>query len=463
MLTEKKNIDQLFHDKLESYEKAPPLYVWKNIQGNLDHRKKVRRFTLLRSAGIAAAIVLAFLAGWMMTRTSHFPIREQIIAEKNNPNPHKTIDSQEDNLQRPLEEDITQKASTPTTALTTLGTFAPSIKSLNQETINDVKSQEKEIVLFETEEDFLNQFKPESEVLDQLGNWIKSFNSDNNTKENTTDEEATRKKETDRETQPILHIEQNQTASAQKVKPFDKKGKWSLKAEVSPLFTGEDNRNNSLIGLSRTDSKSENTFSAGMVAAYQINERLSVKSGIIYSKIKQSTSNIPSMLLTANNFYSGSSNPAMQDMLAGSAFLSKVTPINLDQLNAMNPPKPFSTSDIKQTIGYVEIPVTATYKIIDRKIDLGLSGGVSANVLVGNNASLNENGIRIASGETANLRDMVYSGTAGIELSYDINDKISVTVEPRVKRYINSISKNEAINFKPYQVGVYTGISYKFN
>lgn len=463
MLTEKKNIDQLFHDKLESYEKAPPLYVWKNIQGTLDNRKKALRFTLLRGIGIAAAIVLAFLAGWMMTRTSTLPNRELVVAEKNNTNPLKTVDAPENNLPLPVDGVKAQEATSPAIALKTLGTFAPSIKSLRQETISDNSSQEKEMVLFETEEDFLNKFKTETEVLDKLGNWIKSFNPDNEEKESIADGEVTREKDAKTDPQLTIHIAQNQPATVQKEKLVNKKGKWSLKAEVSPLFTGEENKSNSLIGLSRTDTKSENTFSAGMVAAYRINERLSVKSGIIYSKIKQSTNNIPSMLLTASNFYSNRSNPEMQDMLAGSAFLSKVSPINLDPLNAMNPPRPYSTSDIKQTIGYIEIPVTATYKIIDRKIDLGLSGGVSANILVGNNASLNENGIRIASGETANLRDMVYSGTAGIELSYDINDKISVTVEPRIKRYINSVSKIDAINFKPYQVGVYTGISYKFN
>ena len=77
MLTNKKNIDQLFQEKLGDCEKNPPFYLWKNIQGNLDQQRKIKRLAWFRRAAVAAVVVMAFLAGWMMTQTPSLPEQQQ--------------------------------------------------------------------------------------------------------------------------------------------------------------------------------------------------------------------------------------------------------------------------------------------------------------------------------------------------------------------------------------------------
>ena len=110
-----------------------------------------------------------------------------------------------------------------------------------------------------------------------------------------------------------------------------------------------------------------------------------------------------------------------------------------------------------------QIPVQATYKLIDRKIAVGLTGGISTNILVGNKAILSENGEQISTGETANMRNVVYSGSVGFEVGYEITNRITLTVEPRLKHFINSISSNKSVNYKPSQMAIVTGLTYSFN
>ena len=118
---------------------------------------------------------------------------------------------------------------------------------------------------------------------------------------------------------------------------------------------------------------------------------------------------------------------------------------------------------LKQTIDFVEIPLRATYKLIRSKLNIGLTGGLSAGMLLQNKAILSGNGNYIGTGETSNLRNMVYSGTAGLEFGYVITNRITFTVEPRLKHYLSSLNANNSVNFKPNQLEISTGLTYSFN
>ena len=74
-----------------------------------------------------------------------------------------------------------------------------------------------------------------------------------------------------------------------------------------------------------------------------------------------------------------------------------------------------------------------------------------------------ENGEKISTGETSNMRNIVYSTAVGLEIGYAITNRITLTVEPRLKQFINSISTNKSVNYKPSQVAIVTGLTYSFN
>ena len=120
-------------------------------------------------------------------------------------------------------------------------------------------------------------------------------------------------------------------------------------------------------------------------------------------------------------------------------------------------------SDVSQDFKYLEVPIQATYKLIDQKqLSVGLTGGISTNFLIGNLASITQNGIKLSQGNTDNLRNVLYSGSAGIELGYDLGKNLVLTVEPRIKQYLHSVSSNDLITYRPMQLGIFTGITYSF-
>ena len=246
---------------------------------------------------------------------------------------------------------------------------------------------------------------------------------------------------------------------ASKNEPFRKTGKWSVGAEVSPVYAMQ-----TQFGGIRSAQKTsaENSISGGMMAGYKIGKHITIKSGIIFSQFKQLTKNVDFILAAPASQYIFKTSQATTP--SGKVNLNKVTVLKMGMLlNSNNLPLSGFQSDLKQEFGYIEIPVVAVYKIIDRKFNIGVTGGISTNILTGNNATLFENGQRVNGGETANLRDVIYSGAVGLELGYDLGNRITFTVEPRIKHFLNSLSSNRAIDFKPSQLGIVTGVTYSFD
>jgi hypothetical protein len=203
-----------------------------------------------------------------------------------------------------------------------------------------------------------------------------------------------------------------------------------------------------------------------MVAGYKIGKHLIVKSGLVYNNIRQTTRNID--FLGVNTLYNVPGNANLASTPAGQVSLSKEANTYADAVSNSKNQISISTknsveNELKQDLEFIEIPVHATYKIMDSKLNIGLTGGISTNILVGNKAVLSENGEKTGSGETANMRNIVYSGAIGLEVGYEITNRISLTVEPRLKHFINSLSTSTSVDYKPSQMGIVTGLTYSFN
>ncbi|MDD2380648.1 MAG: hypothetical protein PHV35_03015, partial [Mariniphaga sp.] len=94
--------------------------------------------------------------------------------------------------------------------------------------------------------------------------------------------------------------------------------------------------------------------------------------------------------------------------------------------------------------------------------DVELVGGISAGVLSGNDVFIkNENGLQNI-GKTRDISSVNVSGTIGFGMTYVLNNNLSLAVEPRLNYYLNSINRNPDVEFRPYRVGVYTGLYYAF-
>ena len=452
MLSEKKNIDQLFRDKLQNYESLPPVFLWDRIETDLDVRTRRGKILSGKAMGIAAAVLVAFFAGWWLNNPHDLKQNQVtqnvtslteptgIIRESQPVLPVASSEKGNDILQR--------KSFIPSTS--SIASFATNVSFLKKD-VDNSSTEKGEVVLFDIEKEFLSRFETKKEFLrkitglsgDKINRADKIINNVNIIKSHNFFEMA-----------KLSQAIRNDIPVDPEGDKTKNKARWSLSVEASPLITrGIENK-----GSQRTSA--ENTISGGFLAGVNIGKRVTVKSGVILSQLKQLTNNIG---LSSLDYANGSiANTVGVSTPSGPIVVKHQTIVN-GNMTGNNFLLIGLQTDIEQQFDYLEIPFLATYKIIDKKLSLGVTGGVSSNILTGNKASFSGSGNNIKIGETANLRNVTYSGAVGLEMGYELGNKVSVFIEPRVKHFFNSLSSNAAVNFRPYQIGVFTGLTYSFN
>ena len=88
--------------------------------------------------------------------------------------------------------------------------------------------------------------------------------------------------------------------------------------------------------------------------------------------------------------------------------------------------------------------------------------GINTNLLVSNNILVyNEQNI-VGKGATEGLRDLAFSSSIGVGLNYELSKHFSLSFEPTVKLFLNTLNTQNRYNSKPYTLGVFSGISYQF-
>jgi hypothetical protein len=120
------------------------------------------------------------------------------------------------------------------------------------------------------------------------------------------------------------------------------------------------------------------------------------------------------------------------------------------------------SNNIHQVFRYLEFPVIIRYKVIDQKVDLNFSGGVSYGYLVENFAYANDGANVIPVGRTEGVNIHSISSQLGLGMEYNISTNISFNLEPVFKYYVTPISNLSGTLYKPYSVGFFSGLFFKF-
>ena len=78
-----RNIDELFREKLLNYEQEPPAYLLENILAGAARARRNRKIVFWRVAGVAAALLLAFVAGWQMKYLNSGAVDQTVVVNQN--------------------------------------------------------------------------------------------------------------------------------------------------------------------------------------------------------------------------------------------------------------------------------------------------------------------------------------------------------------------------------------------
>lgn len=236
-------------------------------------------------------------------------------------------------------------------------------------------------------------------------------------------------------------------------------------------------------------------YSGGLLFTIDITDRFYVRTGLVYSnfgdrnnstfELKKSDTSYTKMsgTLIASGFgpdslykfntVSFTKLSESQSILAGSTTLTSQTwAANQNQnytyrLDIQESTKKLSTY-VKNSVHYIGIPIVIGTHIGNSKWKFGIFSGVITNLLVSPSsvtaysyAQYNANEQQLISRKIdLNHLNFVYWG--GIELSYQLNSSWSITLSPTIKRFMNTIYKDENIVKQlPYSYGVQFGLKYR--
>ncbi len=238
--------------------------------------------------------------------------------------------------------------------------------------------------------------------------------------------------------------------------------RWSINPSVAPVYYNTISEGSPIHTQFADNSKSGNiNMSYGINVAYEINDRLSIRSGVNRVNVGYDTDDIS----IASSALQPAPIPTISyaNNTASLRIMDRPTDGNLssDQNREINAAAPGISGILTQEIGFLEVPLELKYKLIDKKIGVHLVGGFSSLFLADNSITVSSDNLITDIGEANNINNISFSTNIGFGLDYKLSKKILLNLEPIFKYQLNTFS-NENGGFRPYTIGVYTGLSFKF-
>ena len=460
----KQDIDHLFKSGLAGYSAQPSLQVWDKIQADVAKSKTKKRLLLFRIAGIAAALVVAIMSAIL------------IFDDKN------------------VQPSLTDNNPIQNTEISNPGKIERKAIQIKSNQSENIEKEKLVVVSNQIDTDFAENTKfagtePEP-IIDENnddGNQRSLLNlSLLNLKSGSkvfvqTLQENLRLKNEDNQEVKILESEREIIAmnalTLANNKEFDR---WKLGVQLSPGYSSHSASYSDDYSRNMNTSASDGNanVAGGISVEYKTNKKWSVESGIYYSQNGQRSSKSGQLFPTENaqfdavedSYYSAivavSDGNILLNSTAGVIEIKETPSDAKFYTNLSGAAERMTTlassGDYYQAFDFVEIPVYVRYKLVESKFNLQIMGGVSTNFLIGNQVYLEEGGISKKVGKTSNISSVSYSGTVGVGVEYSIGKRLSLSIEPRVNYYLSSINKSSEVDYRPYRVGVYTGLNYTF-
>jgi hypothetical protein len=479
MLDKNRDIDWVFREKLEGFEQKPPAFVWDNIHERLMQQKREKLYALFRRISVAAVVLMAFVAGWWITNS---PDTEEVVVESYQN--YDTDISNVNSLGFENAKEVVVSVSDEVVESETVFRRNPvsvkqNIKKANTNnsyifTNNNFSANSNKFAMFDRQNGFPLASYDNAGFLSKISEMMSAFEQKiekavNNQNSRTYSIAESNKTENYYLNGTVYPEPDNQVNKSVRA------SRWSLKAMASPSFWGN------MPGSSENafGTVAETTLSGGLLADYKLNKRFSVRGGMGYSKIKHSTDQVSilsgeNIIASNRSVMNTSSDIELMSAYPNSAGLGT---LNMDQAEKIyasnysfrqdvmipNEANVRTDTELTQNMEYLEVPFIVSYKLLDSNVNIEINGGISTNFLIGNSANVYAGGDVFESSKTANIRDVAYASTFGIGIGYDISKKIAFSFEPQIKYFMNSISSNEAVEYRPYRIGLYAGVTYSFN
>ncbi len=256
--------------------------------------------------------------------------------------------------------------------------------------------------------------------------------------------------------------EEKEDLDSEKTKNQKPEHRWNVAPNVAPVYYSSLG-NGSSIDPSFADNpqKGDVNMSYGVQVSYALSNRLSVRTGVNNVDFSYSTSGI--------EVGTGPVAVALRSVDYGSkqvvvTVADKGSFANAASSNGFGNITPKSTKgDTKliQSLNYYEVPLELKYAVINNKVGVNVIGGLSTLFLGNNEISVKADNFNTVLGDANNLSTVSFSTNVGLGLDYKLSKKFTFNIEPMFKYQLNPYT-DSSVNFKPYYLGVYSGLSFKF-
>jgi|26BtaG_2_1085354.scaffolds.fasta_scaffold00005_187 hypothetical protein len=509
-MKDKKNIDEVFKDALNNLEASPSPRVWENIQAVLKKEKSERKVIPLwiRIGGVAALIALLLSVGnWAfdplhldkpaITKENNNRIEEELLDKSRSEQEGEEIriasesdlvieaSSSEENSKGNTENsksDYNSQISSPVSKeIVSPNKFSKnsvasenskySIERDSETSSTKGNSNQDRIVSSETPSTVISNVENEGDVTSERImseiNREKEISFDSEGREDVAIEIADNVVAEEKEEDSISKISLlDAIAEQENLKDKDQTNeslerRWKVTPNVAPVYYSSLGNGSSIDPeFANSPQKGDVNMSYGVQVSYALNSKLSLRTGVNNVDLSYSTSDII--------IASGPVAVGLRGVDYGSD-QTVVTAINRATLNS-NTSGNFGSLNLKstsgearliQSINYYEIPLELQYAVIDSKFGVNLIGGVSTLFLGNNEISVKSDNFSSVLGAANNLSNVSFSTNVGLGLNYKLSKSFIFNVEPMFKYQLSTYS-DSSVDFKPYYLGVYSGISFKF-
>ncbi len=492
-----KNIDDLFKDRFNNFESSPSPDVWNKIQAKLkeeDDRKVIPLWFKL--GGVAALLVLIFTIGNSIVNSpidnTTSPIVKEVPSEINHQNPDEIILDKKEAFQENIvvSEDETKLEVNNEEEIRNASKINNNIQKKNNSNTTVASVNKKSI---ESEENKNNNIIEETIIVDSEK--VVIANNNINSEEKQNESRIQKNKEINSVTEVVVANEEvkdnsenpSEAIKAETVKEENKKSifdainenpeeevvianidntpdnRWEVTPNVAPVYYNTLSEGSSLDPQFSDNPKSGDLNVAyGVKVSYNLNKRLSVRSGVSNVNLSYSTTGLD--IGTGPVAAASSSSIDYQGRDNVTIVVDKGALINQDPENPFGNITPKSTNGeayLNQKLSYYEMPLELNYAIINKRFGINVIGGFSTLLLGNNEVSVEAGDFNEVLGEASNLSSLSFTTNIGLGLNYSFSKKLMFNVEPMFKYQLNPYT-DSSVDFNPYYVGVYTGLSFKF-
>lgn len=474
-MKEKKNIDRLYQEKFKDFEVTPQPRVWDGIARELkkDQERKVVVLPLwYKLAGVAAVFALLLGGFWWLNNLGSGNTPGVVFETEDFERPQINIPGENTTLQKTravLKQIATENSSDnegnsnqrekKENGNTTLAEIDDSGKN-DQPSTTKISARENTI-LAETSA----KNSPEEKENRQKENLHTILTDTTSIIAEKADENKYGTEKDSLKENAIANLDQtsrefNEEKEEKEIAATNK-NRLSLKTFAAPVVYNNLGSGNALDPQFAGNSSNSNlTMAYGMNLAYQVSEKIKIRSGISkvamsydIEDVRFSAAIMPNAIQSIN--YSGNSNNIQ---IQGNSTRESFSDISTS-FAPQNAARPM-LGKINQQFGFIEVPVEIEYSLIDKTIGLNLIGGGSSLFLDENSILLSSNNQNTRLGEANNINNFSFSTNIGLGVNYKLSESFNFNLEPIFKYQLNTFTGTRDV--QPYYFGVYTGFSYKF-